>query len=171
MLGFYEDYQTFKQPWLWPTFILYFESDTKCGDVLYSVWDQSLTAWNADYPNVTPLFITSLVYTSNIKFKPQPRPNSIDIGPCILRRRLQSLIITSCLAPPSLAWIILSEPIVIILFNHFNISDLILQPALDTGLGVGVWIAMQAVQTAHWRQTLWMLNIKRWGPLSEISDK
>ena len=171
MLGFYEDYQTFKQPWLWPTFILYFESDTKCGDVLYSVWDQSLTAWNADYPNVTPLFITSLVYTSNIKFKPQPRPNSIDIGPCILRRRLQSLIITSCLAPPSLAWIILSEPIVIILFNHFNISDFMMQPVLDTGLGVGVWIAMQAVQTAHWRQTLWMLNIKRWGPLSEISDK
>ena len=34
-------------------------------EMCYSVWDQWLTSWNADYPNVTPLFITPRVYTSH----------------------------------------------------------------------------------------------------------
>lgn len=59
---------------------------------------------------------------------------------------------------PSLVWLNWSKPIVIILFNHFNISD-------SDCTNTGHWcrsMNCSAAQTAHWRQTLWTLNIKRW---------
>ena len=89
---------------------------------------QSLTSWYADYPALTPLFITSSVYTS--KFMPKPRPNSIDIDPCTLSRPQATYnhwFSARYIHPSNLY-----GPRVIIWFNQFNISDLMLHRAVVT---------------------------------------